>query len=336
MFVSGMSHEAWQALVTNPFRPLENKAIQAEYPPASTYKIIVALAALEEGLIDTETTFDCPGYHRFGNRVFRCWRRGGHGTVNVFRALAESCDVFFYNVGHELGVDTIARYAQACGLAKPTGVELDNESKGLIPTTTWKVSRYGERWQGGETLPIAIGQGYNLVTPIQMLMVTAAVADNGTLRRPNLLKKIETADGRIVEQGGAQPTGRLPFSQETLDIVKQGLWEVVNSEKGTARGSRLATVAMAGKTGTAQVVGRKEGAEEIPEEEMEAHLKPHAWFVAYAPAEDPAIAIAVIVEHGEHGSSAAAPIAREMVRAYLVETDEPTQVASTQGEPSGG
>jgi len=336
MFVSGMSHETWEALVTNPFRPLENKAIQAEYPPASTYKVIVAMAALEEGLIDTETTFDCPGYHRFGNRVFRCWRRGGHGTVNVIRALAESCDVFFYNVGRELGVDTLARYALRCGLAKPTGIGLANEAKGLVPTTSWKLQRFGEPWQGGETLPVAIGQGYDLTTPIQMLVVTAAVANNGLMHRPQLLKKIETAAGALVERGGPQVSGRLPASQATLAIVKRGLWEVVNTKGGTARGSRLAKIAISGKTGTAQVVGRKEGVEATPEDEVQEHFKPHAWFIAYAPSDDPQIAITVIVEHGEHGSSAAAPIAREMIRTYLMDKDDPRQIAAVKSANSDG
>lgn len=336
MFVSGMSHENWESLVTNPYRPLENKAIQAEYPPASTYKVIVAMAGLEEGVIDSETTFTCPGYLRLGNRVFRCWRRGGHGTVNVVRALAESCDVFFYNVGRELGVDTLARYALGCGLARPTGIGLANEGKGLIPTTDWKLQRFGEPWQGGETLPVAIGQGYDLTTPIQMLVVTAAVANDGLMHRPQLLKKIESAQGEVVERGRTDVSGRLPVSQATLAIVKRGLWEVVNSEGGTARGARLAKIAISGKTGTAQVVGRKEGAEETPEDEVKEHFKPHAWFIAYAPAEDPQIAVTVIVEHGEHGSSAAAPIAREMIRTYLMNKNDPRQVATVKDSDSDG
>jgi penicillin-binding protein 2 len=336
MFVSGMSHDAWEALVTNPFRPLENKAIQAEYPPASTYKVIVALAALEEGIIDTETTYTCPGYQRFGNRVFRCWRRGGHGTVNVIRALAESCDVFFYNVGSELGVDTIARYAKAVGLGQPTGIRLANESKGLVPTAAWKRQRFGEAWQGGETLPVAIGQGYDLVTPIQMLVVTAAIADNGQIHRPLLLKKIETADGNIVERGVSQVVGRVPASEQTLAIVKQGMWEVVNTKGGTARGARLARIEIAGKTGTAQIVGRQASEDATSDDEVEANLKPHAWFIAYAPADDPQIAVTVIVEHGEHGSSAAAPIARDMIRTYLHKQLGPQQVAAVGGGPSDG
>ncbi len=158
-------------------------------------------------------------------------------------------------------MDTLARYALECGLGQPTGIGLANEGKGLVPTTVWKLQRFGEPWQGGETLPVAIGQGYDLTTPIQMLVVTAAVANNGLMHRPQLLKKIETAGGEVVEHGRAQVSGRLPASQATLAIVKRGLWEVVNTEGGTARGARLAKIDISGKTGTAQVVGRKEGVE---------------------------------------------------------------------------
>jgi penicillin-binding protein 2 len=330
-FVSGMSHETWEALITNPFRPMENKAIQAEYPPASTYKIVAAIAALEEGIVTVESTYNCPGYLRFGDRVFRCWRRGGHGSVNIVRALAESCDVFFYNVGQELGVDTLARYAKGCGLGRPSGIGLANESQGLVPTAAWKRQRFGEPWQGGETLPVVIGQGFNLVTPIQMLVLIAAVGNDGVILKPQLVKKIETAEGSVVATGTIQTNGHLPASPQTLALVKQGLWEVVNTEGGTARGSRLAKIAISGKTGTAQVVGRLEDGETETDTEREAHLKAHAWFVAYAPSDDPQIAIAVIVEHGEHGSSAAAPLAREMIRSYLMDAYDPRKVAVVEG-----
>ena len=166
-FVDGMSDEEWRDLVSNPFHPLQNKAVSGEYPPASTYKIITAIAGLEEGVIDAHTTFFCPGYLRFGDRVFRCWRKGGHGTVNVVRALAVSCDVFFYHTGQRLGVNRLARYAKACGLGSPTGIELSHESAGLIPSSEWKKKRFGVPWHKGETLSIAIGQGYNLATPLQ-------------------------------------------------------------------------------------------------------------------------------------------------------------------------
>jgi penicillin-binding protein 2 len=319
-FVSGLSRSRWRDLVGDPFRPMENKVVQGEYPPASTYKIVTAMAGLEEGVIDETTRFYCPGFYRLGNRVFRCWKRGGHGHVNVRQALAESCDVFFYNVGQKLGVDRIAEYARRCGLGRPTGIALDREAAGLVPTSEWKRRRFGEPWMGGETLPVAIGQGYDLTTPLQMLVLTAAVANGGALHQPTIVGRIDPADeGEHPGKDAFKPDQaphRLPVSEENLEIIQDGLWQVVNKVGGTARSSRLKDISVAGKTGTGQVVGRRRGEpeREVP---LPAHLRDHAWFVAYAPSEDPRIAVAVMVEHGEHGSGAAAPIARELIRHYL-------------------
>lgn len=315
-FVAGLSHDQWNELISNPDRPMEDKVIQAEYPPASTYKIVTAIAALEEGVIDENTVFDCPGSLRFGNRVFRCWRRIGHGSMDVRKALQQSCDVFFYQVGIELGVDRLAWYARACGLGSKTGIDLASEAKGLIPTAGWKKRRIGTSWQKGETLSVAIGQGYNLTTPLQMAMLTAAVANNGRRLKPILVKDIKTADGHVVFESKPEIVGTLPVSPENLKIVQEGLWMVVNAQRGTAYKSRIKGVEMAGKTGTAQVVGRKRDAP-VDEEDLADHFKPHAWFVSYAPYENPRIATAVMVEHGEHGSSAAAPISSELTRIYL-------------------
>ena len=319
-FVTGMSHEQWHALVSNRFRPMENKAVQGRYPPASTYKIVTAIAGLEEGIITKDTRFYCPGHYKCGDRDFRCWKKVGHGNIDIVTALAESCDVFFYQVGQKLGIDRLAWYAKACGLGSPTGINLDQEASGLIPTAAWKKRRTGITWQRGETLSVAIGQGYNLVTPLQMLVLTSAVANDGIRYNPLILKTIETAEGKIISDDSLHTkreiAGKLPASRQTLEIVKKGLWEVVNGKKGTARIARIDGIAVSGKTGTAQVVSRKED-EEIDEENRAFHLKPHAWFVAFAPSDDPKIAIAVIVEHGEHGSSTAAPIARELIRTYL-------------------
>ena len=174
-FVGGITHQKWSSLISNPFRPMSNRAIQGEYAPGSTYKIITALAGLEEGVIDTETTFFCPGHYQFGNRVYRCWKKGGHGSVEIIKAVEESCDVFFYQVGQRLGVDRLAWYAKAAGLGAPTGILLDQEARGLIPTAAWKKRRTGVPWQEGETLSIAIGQGFNLATPIQMAVLAGAV-----------------------------------------------------------------------------------------------------------------------------------------------------------------
>ncbi len=329
-FVRGLSHDEWNGMISNPHRPMHNKVIQAEYPPASTYKIVTAIAALEEGIVDENTAFDCPGYLSFGNRVFRCWRRIGHGKVNVRQALQQSCDVFFYHVGIELGVDRLAWYARACGLGSKTGIDLASEENGLIPTAAWKRRRIGVSWQKGETLSIAIGQGYNLTTPIQLAMLIAAVGNNGQRVKPVLVKTIRTADGTIVFESESEKVGQLPVSPENLKIVQEGLHMVVNQRKGTAFGSRIKGIEMAGKTGTAQVIGRKRDSSSDDEEELADHFKPHAWFVSYAPFIDPKIAIAVIVEHGEHGSSAAAPVASELTRLYLSRGGESERLTTAE------
>ncbi len=315
-FVVGMTPDQWQSIVTNPFRPLENKAIKAEYPPASTYKIITAIAGLEEGVIDANTTYFCPGHYKYGNRVYRCWRRAGHGEVDVIKAMEQSCDVFYYQVGEALGVDRLAKYAKAWGLGHLSGVDLDQESKGLVPTKAWKRKRFGQSWMGGETISVSIGQGFNLVTPLQMAKLTAAVANGGTLLKPNLVKAMQSLQDKSVIHTEPEVLGRVTIKPETLALVKKGLWSVVNADRGTAHASQLRSIEFAGKTGTAQVVGRK-AVEGLEEDEIKLMHRDHAWFVAYAPAENPRIAISVIVEHGEHGSTAAAPIAKELITAYL-------------------
>ncbi|THB73299.1 MAG: penicillin-binding protein 2 [Desulfobacteraceae bacterium] len=315
-FIGGISSKKWKTLISDPGKPMTNKAIQGVYPPASTYKIVTALAALEEKIIDPSTTFFCPGQMTYGNRVYRCWNKHGHGEVNVTQALTESCDVFFYIVGDKLGVDVLAQYAKGCGLGKSTRVNLDNELRGLIPTASWKKKRYNESWQGGETLSIAIGQGFNLVTPLQMCVLTAAVGNGGTLYRPRILKSVEAPGGQVVKQIETEIIGGLPASKETLAIVKKGLLGVVEGVRGTARKIRMKEVQIAGKTGTAQVFSIKQG-EKVDMEKLKYTLKDHAWFVAYAPAKDPVIAVSVIIEHGEHGSTAAAPVARAVIEKCL-------------------
>ena len=326
-FVGGITHEQWDMLISNPFRPMSNRAIQGEYPPGSTYKIITALAGLQEGVVDDRTSYNCPGHYRFGNRVYRCWKKGGHGKVDIIKAVEESCDVFFYQVGLSLGVDRLAWYANAFGLGSPTGINLDQEARGLIPTAAWKKKRTGVPWQEGETLSIAIGQGFNLATPLQMAVMAAAVANGGHRYQPMILDSIKMADGQILQKNEPKLIGKLPVDPSNLEMVKLGLWRVVNSENGTARGSRLADIDISGKTGTSQVISRKED-EMLPEEDMPAHLRSHAWFVAYAPSDNPSIAIAVVVEHGEHGSGAAAPIAKEMIKTYLRKPVSDTRVAT--------
>lgn len=313
-FVSGLSYAKWNALKNDPGRPMENKATQALYPPASIYKIVSSIAALEEGLVDARTRFFCSGRHAFGDRVYRCWKRLGHGSTDLVNAIAQSCDVYFYEVGEKLGVDRLAFYARACGLGRPTGVELDGEAAGLIPTAEWKRKKLGRNWLSGETLSLAIGQSYNLVTPIQMAMLIASVANGGTIYKPYILGKIETADGVSVKETRPVVTGRLPAGKKTLALIQKGLWGTVNTRTGTGKVAAIEGVTVAGKSGTAQVISTEE---RHSKKKRIRKFRDHAWFVAYAPAEAPTIAVAVIVEHGEGGSKKAAPIARKVIETYL-------------------
>ena len=315
-FIGGISSKKWKALLSDSKKPIANKAIQGEYPPASTYKTVTAIAALEEGVIDRNTAWFCPGHYRYGNRLYRCWKKWGHGKMDVVDALEQSCDVFFYHTGEETGVDALAQYARGCGLGRITGIELENERAGLIPTSSWKKKRYHVPWQGGETLSIAIGQGFNLVTPLQMAVFTAAVGNNGTIYRPRILKSVQAPGSSPVAVKEPEIIGGLPASRKTLGLVRKGLFNVVQGDRGTARRIRIKGVDIAGKTGTAQVFSIKKRDRE-KDEKLPYELRDHAWFVCYAPAQDPVIAVSVIVEHGEHGSTAAAPVAQEIIRTYL-------------------
>jgi penicillin-binding protein 2 len=315
-FIGGVSTKKWKELISDSKKPMINKAFQGEYPPGSVYKIVSAIAGLEEKLIDLSTTSICKGFHRYGNRVYRCWRKGGHGEVDLIESIEQSCDVFFYNVGEKVGVDILAKYAKGCGLARKTGINLGNERKGLIPTSEWKLKRFGEPWQGGENLSIAIGQGYDLVTPLQMAVLIAAVGNGGVLYKPQILKSVKNSDGDIIEKKAPEIMGSLPVSEANLNIIKKGLLDVVQGKKGTAKIVRMKGVEIAGKTGTAQVFSIKEG-EEIDVDELRYNLRDHAWFVCYAPAVNPVIAVSVLIEHGKHGSSGAGPVARAVVEKYL-------------------
>lgn len=311
-FAGRLSPEQWNKYLNDPRHPLENKALKGQYPPGSTFKIITALAGLEEGLIDEKTTVFCSGSHKHGNRAFRCWNRNGHGSVDLKKALRESCDVYFYRLGEQLGVDKIAFYARKFALGQPLGIGLDHEKAGLVPTSAWKMKRFGTKWLTGETLPVAIGQGYLLMTPIQLAAMTAAVANNGTVYRPHLVKKVISPEGVVLRQFSPEIIAQAGLRPESYRLVSKGLFAVVNESGGTGGAARLYEVKVAGKTGTSQVVKLRDGRGFIPYQ-----YRDHALFVAYAPVEKPEIAVAVVVEHGEHGGSAAAPIAGRILRTYF-------------------
>ena len=315
LFAAGISRNDWRDLITHSEHPLQNKTIDGQYPPGSTYKIVTALAALEENVISPEETVYCPGYFKLGRRNYRCWKKRGHGKMNMYSALVQSCDVYFYTVGHRLGIDRIAKYAKKLGFGKFTGINLIGEKPGLVPTKAWKLRARKEKWLAGETISASIGQGFNLVTPIQQVSMMATVATGGTPTRPHFVKSIEDHEGKEVEKFFPQPGKKILFKPENIALVKDALLGVVNGLRGTGRRARLKEIQVAGKTGTAQVVGMKQG-KQPKDEDIPYMFKDHAWFVAFAPYHDPEIAVAVIIEHGGHGGHTAAPIAKKLIQAY--------------------
>ncbi len=319
MFVSGIGGDQWRALVGDDRHPLQNKVIAGQYPPASTFKIVVALAALREGIIGTKRTVECKGDFVIGGSRYRCWKKKGHGHTDLTKALRESCDVWFYQVGLELGIDKLEAAAKEFGLGAPVGYPLPGERAGLMPSQEWKRRRYNEPWYAGETVIASIGQGFVLATPMQLAVMMAAVANNGQVLKPQVIKQIEDWDGNLLLQPEPEVVRTIDYAPRVWQAVRDGLVEVVNAPKGTGQAARLDDVVVAGKTGTSQVVRRKSDAEEELDEDGETlyRFRPHALFVAYAPAEKPEIAIAVVVEHGQSGGRAAGPIAREIIKRYM-------------------
>ncbi len=317
LFNSGIPQEEWIQLHTNPLNPLSNRAISGQYPPGSTYKLIVAAAALEEGIIKPETKIHCNGTFELGNRIYRCWKKHGHGSVDLNRALVESCDVYFYTVGKMLGVDKIAFYAKQFGLGEHTGIVLNHERKGLIPTRDWKMARRGEPWQLGETISVSIGQGFNLTTPLQLAVAYGALANGGTLWRPRLVERIERPDGKTLKEFHPEKKGDVKLSKQTQAILKKALWGAVNAPGGTGLAARLADAEVCGKTGTSQVIGLPQNEKARREKKIAAFHKDHALFVCFAPANNPEIVVAVIAENAGSGGAVAAPIARLILAAHF-------------------
>lgn len=308
-FTTGIEPALWASLAQDPETPLMNRVIQGVYAPGSTFKIIAATAALEEGVITPQTTFYCPGYLAVYNTVFRCNTPGGHGVVDLRRAIALSCNVYFYQVGIRLEIARLAKWAKKLGLGAPTGVDLPHEVSGLMPSPEWKLRVLKSPWYAGETVSVAIGQGQVSATPLQMARVAAIIANGGRLVRPHLARSAAAAGLDVTPE----PLGIHP---ETLAAVKAGMCAVVAG--GTGWRARLSSVEVCGKTGSAQVVARSR-LEKTPDVH---ELLPHGWFLAFAPADHPKIALAVLVEHGGSGGAAAAPVARQIL-AHFFGLDRP-------------
>jgi len=309
-FVKGISHEQWDGLVNNPSHPMMNRAIQAQLAPGSVYKILTATAALEVGTLDAGTTYYCPGSANFYGRNFKCWETRGHGRVQIHRAIVQSCDVFFYNVGKELGIDRIAEFSSQFGLGRRTGIDLPNEQPGTLPSPEWKEKMLRQKWYPGETISVAIGQGALTVTPLQVAYSVGGIASGGNFARPHLV--FPKHSGAALTPASQMERTQVALSDETVTIVTDALYGVVN-EGGTGARARVAGLDIGGKTGTAQVastqfVRASSGSE--------ADLRDNAWFVGLAPRRNPEIVVAVLYQSGEHGSLAA-PLARDVIKAYF-------------------
>ncbi len=335
--VGGISVKKFQELQEDPNRPLLNQAISGQFPPGSTFKIIVASAGLEEKVITPETRYHCGGILWLPNRFypedpslaqpFYCWiyhdYHGSHGSLNVISALGQSCDIFFYQLGGGyrdhfagLGEERMGYYAELFGLGARTGIDLPGESPGLVPTVKWKRVNYSESWTTGDTYNMAIGQGYVLATPLQMVNAAAAIANGGTLYRPQLVREVTDGKGQVVWAFAPDVIRRLPISPENLSVVRQGMRAAVVGPGATAWAINVPGVAVAGKTGTAEffIDRNKDG---LPDRDNKGHLPTHAWFLAFAPYEDPQIALVVFVFGGGEGSAAAVPIANDILNYYF-------------------
>ncbi len=304
-FAQGLTHKYWKEISTDTRRPLRDRVIQDHFSPGSTFKPFTAFAALETGVINARSTLNCKGTYRYGGRTYHCWNRHGHGTVNVIKALRESCNVFFYKLAHRLNIDTLAKYAKMFGLGSPTGVGLNREVSGLVPTKSWKLKKLKKKWKKGETLSCAIGQSYTLVSVLQLAKAYAIIAAKGHSPQTHLIQNSEKI----------KPPSKLPIKAQHFSLVKKGLYQVINSRMGTAHEIKE-NFGIAGKTGTVQVIGSSKKNLFRKCESKPYKYRHHALFAGYAPLPDPEVAIAVLIEHGCR-SIAAAKVAKDILKQYM-------------------
>jgi penicillin-binding protein 2 len=329
-FSQGLSRQRWQELKDDPDHVLNNKCIQGVYSPGSTFKMVVAAAALEVGVIDSDTQHLCEGQYRLGRRLFHCWHRGGHGRLNVVEAIENSCNVFFFRIALELGIDTIKEYAERFGLGKVTGIDLQHEFKALIPGREWYAERFDNEWMLGETLNAAIGQGYVSTTPLQLCNYTNVIASGGYLPRPRLIKSIIehveiAADTRPQYRAEIKPQlverQKVDLKSETLKILQQGMKQNVQGINGTGKAAYSSFVSIAGKTGTTQVVSLRTRDAILRERgELDERYHNHAWFIGFAPVDNPRISMAIMLENGRSGRNAAM-LTKQVFEYYFTQLD---------------
>lgn len=330
-FTTGLSAETWEALLADPGLPLNNKVVGGQYPPGSTFKMVTALAALEEGTITRNTSVHCPGYFDYGGDRFHCWKRGGHGRMDIISAMAESCDVYFYKLATDIGIDKIAAMARRMGLGDRLGFDLSEERPGLIPDKNWKMGHFGEEWRAGETVVASIGQGYIQTTPLQLATMTARLVNGGYAVKPWMVEYIGNRPGIDTSWP------KIGIKKRNLDLVLRAMDAVVNHPDGTAKGARIeqSGMKMGGKTGTSQVrrITLEERLDGTQNDNLPWNLRDHALFVGYAPHNAPRYACAVVVEHGGSGSGTAAPIARDIL--LMAQQREPHKIQTRPRTQSG-
>lgn len=335
LFVDGIDSQSWDALNNSPDKPMVNRALNGTYPPGSTFKPYMALAALEIGKRTPAQTIYDPGFYNFGGHVFHDDKKGGHGTVNMYKSIVESCDTYYYMLANDLGIDHIAGFMRQFGFGTATGVDIEGESKGVLPSQEWKKEHFKrpdqQRWFAGETISIGIGQGYNAYTPIQLAQAMATLANNGVMYRPHIVKFVaDTKSGKALPIE-PKPLRTLQLKPDNIEVIKAAMVGV-NKEGTGSRAFAGAEYISAGKTGTAQVYSLK--GEKYAEGHVKEKLRDHALFIAFAPAEKPTIALAVLVENGGFGAQAAAPIARQVLDYYLL-GKQPKTPAPADEEDSG-
>ena len=306
LFLSPMTPETWKEIIEDPMHPLENRSIRGQYSPGSVFKVLIAALALNSGFVTPDDKVYCPGSYSLGDSTFKCWRKEGHGHVDLATALTQSCDVYFYVLGERLGIDRISSFCQDMGLGRPTGIEFRDELAGLVPTREWKQKRFKEPWQKGESVITAIGQGFTLVTPLQIAKVMSGIVNGGKVITPRILASTQMTQER-----------NLNIRENELAVILEGLKAVVEADRGTGRAIRDPRFTMGGKTGTVQVV--RGYTSKLPDQsDLPYKIRDHAWFFGFSPVENPEILVVAIVEHGGSGSAIAAPVVRDVIHEYYV------------------
>lgn len=319
LFIDGIDTESWKELNQSPDHPLNNRVLRGQYPSGSTIKPFMALAGLYYNVREPDQVIHDPGFYTLPGHShhYRDWKAGGHGAVDMFRSIVVSCDTYYYGLANELGIDRIHSYLSYFGFGKKTGIDLNGESSGLLPSQAWKAKRYHQQWYVGDTVSIGIGQGYSLVTPLQLAVATAALANNGIGYTPHLVREIRVSQNKKSQLIVNKPAFEVKIPPEDIALIKRAMVAVTQPGGTAVRASAGAPYSIAGKTGTAQVIGMKQGEKYDAEKIAERH-RDHAWFMGYAPAEKPRIAVVVLVENGGHGGSIAAPISRKVMDYYLL------------------